>query len=85
MSTNRRETVTIVDLQGRLDRVTLPAPEWEDPESGKALYAAQTGRRFDRGVWISTGTGNSPTWYRELTRAQYERRLAECQARKTKP
>jgi hypothetical protein len=29
MSTNRRETVTIRNLQGQADRVTLPDPHWE--------------------------------------------------------
>jgi hypothetical protein len=80
MSTNRRETVTLTNLRGISERVTLPAPHWEGKRSRgagvwtRALYVGpRTGRMFlradsiwDRGDGITEGTV-----YRELDPAGY--------------
>ncbi len=84
MSTNRRETVTIENIRGECDRVTLPLPHYDNPKSGRsedttgvwytALYVGpRTGRMFLRSesIWDDGHGRCVGTRYRELRRDEY--------------
>ena len=84
MSTNRRETVTLSNLRGDSERVTLPRPHYDNPKSCRsedatgtwyeALYVGpRTGRMFLRAysIWDDGHGRCVGTTYCELARDEY--------------
>ena len=84
MSTNRRETVTITNLSGDSERVTLPRPHYENPPGRRSedttgvwytgLYVGpRTGRMFLRSysIWDSGDGSVCGTTYEELDADRY--------------
>jgi hypothetical protein len=85
------ERVTVENLRGDAERVTLPAPHWTGREESRAgvilqaLYRGpRTGRMFARSfsMWqAAPGQGSRGTIYQELSESDYLRlcELAGCE------
>ncbi len=77
------ERVTIINLDGEAERVTLPAPFWHGSATGPAhstgvwitgLYLGpRTGRMFrrSRSIWDRGDGATVGTTYRELTGSEF--------------
>lgn len=77
------ERVTLQNLSGGLERVTLPQPHYEDDATGQQTYTGvwvtglysgpRTGRKFVRtySIWDRGDGQTTGTTYRELDEAEY--------------
>lgn len=76
MSTNRRETVTIRNLQGQADRVTLPKPHWEG-----SIDPGATGHGFSaprlEALYMGHNSGRMFARFTEIDPEPFKRREGE--------